>query len=295
MSVRDQTREMMQRAGEEMFNNELFSDAKVTVDDTTWPVHKSILCPRSEYFKKAFTGPFSEATTNHLTIKGHTAVAVRYVLYYLYTGEKGTMLANSEDIFTIRQAVDAFVAADYFDIKPLKEEAIWLLDQNLESVQDYNSEGPLLDDNELGYIFHAARLAYSSGPNLEALRKPIERFMADTDFLLTKDKLFMQELNKVPEFAMALIQVMSSPENEKSMLACCRAIPEQCIGCISHADEFAETFLYARPSHDPDNPRVLVGTCTECFKQQQNMHKYIEEKFRSSRQETRNGININLQ
>lgn len=80
MDIQDDSYEwpsdMLSNAGKRMFNNELFSDAKVTVDDKTWPVHKSILCPRSAYFHKAFFGPFIESRTNHLTIEGQTAEAV---------------------------------------------------------------------------------------------------------------------------------------------------------------------------------------------------------------------------
>lgn len=276
MSLADLLQDMIRRAGKEVFNNELLSDAKVTVADTTWPVHKSILCPRSEYFKKAFTGPFNKATTNQLTIKGHTIPAVKYVLHYLYTGEskfyplqieifgdrianrKSTVLADRSEILTIRDAVDAFVAADYFDLEPLKGWSLTLFECHLESMQYSNSDGPFLDDDELGYVFHAARLAYTSGPNLEALREPIQCSMVDTHFLLSRDKRFMQESKKIPEFSMALIEAMSSPQNEKRMLACCRALPERCTQCDYDKDEFAETTLYTRPSHDPDNPRVLV-------------------------------------
>ncbi|KAK6840005.1 hypothetical protein PG990_011610 [Apiospora arundinis] len=82
------TWDMMTCGGEEMFDNELFSDAKVTVGDKTWPIHKAIVCPRSTYFRKAFMGRFIEAGQSHLTIEDQDSEAVGQILHYLYTGER---------------------------------------------------------------------------------------------------------------------------------------------------------------------------------------------------------------
>ncbi|KAK7946329.1 uncharacterized protein PG986_010650 [Apiospora aurea] len=249
---------MMQRVGKEMFNNEFLSDAKVTVDDTTWPVHKSILCSRSEYFRKAFTGPFSEATSNQLTIEGQDATAVEMVLYYLFTGH----VHNFSEIGSIRGAFNLFVAADYFDIEYMKQEALERFDYSFHAI---HPNEPLLNDEDLGALFCAARLAYSSGPNFEVLREPIEEFIIDTDFLFTKDDRFMRELNNFPEFALALMRVMTSPENEEEMLICCRSMPEKCTKCGLDKDEFAETSLISYPEHDRNADHALVGICTDCF------------------------------
>ncbi|KAK8070682.1 hypothetical protein PG997_010885 [Apiospora hydei] len=278
---------MMQRAGKEMFNNEFLSDAKVTVDDTTWPVHKSILCPRSEYFRKAFTGPFSEATTNQLTIEGQDAAAVGLVLYYLYTGIGRSHLTGSDtfqscdanevlmtvedclEISSIRGAVDFFVAADYFDIEHLKKESLDCVDEALEAVYELNRDRALLDDYEMDALFYTARLAYTSGPNLEIIREPIMRFIMGTDFLLIKDDCFMRELNNIPEFSLALMRLMASPENETKMLTCCRSMPKRCIECGLDRNSFAETSLIAHPEHYPRVRSALVGICDGCFNSQQ--------------------------
>ncbi|KAK8074039.1 hypothetical protein PG994_004938 [Apiospora phragmitis] len=257
--------DMMYRAGEEMFNNELFSDAKVTANGYTWPIHKSIICSRSGYFSKAFTGPFREATTNQLTIEGQDAKAVGHVIYYLYTGD-----VPFYEVEDLREAVDLFIAADYFDIDHLRDHARNLLGCQFDTVLQYAHDKPLLDDEDLDQLFYAARHAYTSGPNLEALRKPIEGFLKETKFLLSKDDRFMRELNNIPEFALALIRLMSSPWNEEEMRYCCQAKPTWCTECASVKSKFAEISLVRYAAHDPEEEYVLVGTCSECFEEQQS-------------------------
>ncbi|KAK8023841.1 histone acetyltransferase MYST2 [Apiospora rasikravindrae] len=257
---------MMQRAGNELFNNELFSDAKVTVGDKTWPVHKSILCFRSEYFRKVFTGPFSEAATNHLTIEGQDAAAVGAILHYLYTGQ-----ADFSKALTIREAVDAFVAADYFGIEHMRGEAIGYLECYLEATLEYKSGEPLLDDEVMGFFFYAARLAYTT--NLEALREPIKSFMKDIDFLLIKDDRFLKELENIPKFASALMKFMTSPENKNNMLTCCRSVPKSCTECGLNKSKFAETILVHSSSLEPAAYYQLLGVCGDCFSLQQGKQK----------------------
>lgn len=82
---------MMQCGNEESFNNWLLSDAKVTANGETWPVHKSIICSRSEFFTKMFMGPSGESLPDEITIEGQSSKAVKHILSYLYTGENGTL------------------------------------------------------------------------------------------------------------------------------------------------------------------------------------------------------------
>lgn len=91
---------MMKKSGESLFRQEQFSDATLVVNGEKWPVHKSILCTRSEYFEKAFTGKFREANTSELIIDGHSTLAVDNVLHYLYTGTGKSSLETSRASLT---------------------------------------------------------------------------------------------------------------------------------------------------------------------------------------------------
>ncbi|KAK8005572.1 hypothetical protein PG990_011609 [Apiospora arundinis] len=128
---------------------------------------------------------------------------------------------------------------------------------------------PLLNNDVLDDVFYAARLAYMSGPNHEALRGPINQLLLDTNLLLIKDDHFKQELHTIPEFALAIIELMSSPFNQSYVHACQLARPELCMVCGSDSYEFAETRLFVYPEIYPGDsaePSMLLGTCTDCFK-----------------------------
>ncbi|KAK8877576.1 BTB/POZ protein [Apiospora arundinis] len=245
-------------ADQDMFDNDLFSDAKVTAGDKTWSVHKVILCRRSEHFNKALNGHFKEIDDAHVNIEGLTSNAVGAVLYYLYTG-----VVPTNDFEDIREAVDFFVAADYFDIQELRQSAVNTLGLRLDDLEETGNNQALLDDLDIEQFFYAAHSAYASGH--EALREPIENFLAATDFLLMKDDRFMKELSNHAEFAMAIIRLMASPRNEFRMATCCKTEPQVCWSCKIARSDFAETLLFANPEQYPDECRMLVGTCEECY------------------------------
>ncbi|KAK6856549.1 hypothetical protein PG995_006736 [Apiospora arundinis] len=245
--------------GSVFFNNELFSDAKVTAGNKTWLVHRAILCSQSEYFYKAFAGHFLEATTSHLTIEGHDSKIVDVVLRFLYTGE-----VDFAHIPGILDTIDLFVAADYFAIESLRDQSLNMLRSDLDFLLHNKINAPLLGDDELGHVFYIARLAYTGGPNHEALRGPIEEFLLATDLLLTKDERFMQELKTIPEFSLDIVRVMGKRENERSMSKCSRTKPEVCRACSEDHTDFSEIRLIAHPAAYNDVPWMIMGICPEC-------------------------------
>ena len=74
-------------SGKKLYKNELFADAELVVGGEKWPIHKAIVCTRSDWFMTALADPFKEATTNKVEITGHDPKHVGLVLRYLYTGE----------------------------------------------------------------------------------------------------------------------------------------------------------------------------------------------------------------
>ncbi|KAK8023840.1 BTB/POZ protein [Apiospora rasikravindrae] len=229
---------MMQDSGERLFKKELFSDAKLVVNGEVWPVHKTILCTRSEYFKKAFTGNFKEATTSEVVIEGHPTEAVEGVLYYLYTG-----VVDKEKFTTLRSAIDLFVAADYFDI-------------------DYASA----EQSKYLIFFYAARLAYGSTPTFRALQSPIEGFLRNAHFLLTKETHFLKKLRDVPEFAVAIIEMMTSNATNDH-ISKWPAMPRDCDYCHRDVTDFADIWVVVvrdRPDSSYEGDLKLLGTCNNC-------------------------------
>lgn len=172
---------------------------------------------------------------------------------------------NYELLDDIRNFLDLTLAADYFSIVYLRNDVTLALRTRLEKMAEGREDNSLLFDDKMCQLFHAARLAYTMGPNLGALRDPMVRLVVKTDFLLVKDSRFQRELINIPEFGLALIKIMSSSYWVKQMRTCGRTEAGWCTECRSKKSQFAETSLVSRPAHDRNLNRAIVGVYEDCF------------------------------
>jgi hypothetical protein len=77
-----------------LFNNAEHSDATVRIQDKILPIHKTIICTQSAYFRNAFRAEFVEGSTGLLTFDDGSGAAYWRVFEYLYTGNYPDDLAN---------------------------------------------------------------------------------------------------------------------------------------------------------------------------------------------------------
>ncbi|KAK7917712.1 hypothetical protein PG985_011320 [Apiospora marii] len=279
---RDDPDTMISKSNEALFRKEEYSDATLVVNGEKWPVHKSILCTRSKYFKKAFSGSFKEANTSEIILDGHSAAAMNFVLYYLYTGnvvddQPSSSAVDQPDVFpsfpSLDSAVDLFVTVDYFGVEHIKNDAVLIVQERLRDIYYYGLPTPnapeelLLSPSDRDSFFRAVRLAYASAPTLEGMRNPIEGFLQDTDFLLTQDTRFMREAKDIPEFALAIINMAYQATEEQ--LKGCRKSSGYCFYCKKLVWSFAETWVACvQPinyTHDVVDLK-LRGACSGCVK-----------------------------
>ncbi|KAK8070681.1 hypothetical protein PG997_010884 [Apiospora hydei] len=235
---------MMEESGSRLFQNDLFL---------------------MQSSSKAFTGNFKEASTSEVIIEGHATQAVYGVLHYLYTGT-----VAQEDFTTVRSALDLFIAADYFNIAYARDEAVEIFGIQLRYLSRLNHssglENELLPTEDRDSFFLAARFAYTSVPNFEVLRPPIERLIQQTDFLLTKDTRFMQELKSIPEFAVVIIEMMTS-RVANDAISRWPAIPQSCHGCGRGETKFADIWVASvrdMPGRYSKHHLKLRGNCDDC-------------------------------
>ncbi|KAI6231211.1 Speckle-type POZ protein A-like protein [Aphelenchoides besseyi] len=73
------------------FNDEETADAKVKVGDSTFNVHKLVICTQSAVFKSMFKHELSEKKSNIVDIKDVDEEVVETMLRYLYSGKVENM------------------------------------------------------------------------------------------------------------------------------------------------------------------------------------------------------------
>ncbi|KAK8103731.1 uncharacterized protein PG998_010764 [Apiospora kogelbergensis] len=90
-----------------------FSDVRLECGSKTYNLHKSIICNRCVWFRRALTGSYKEAKTNVVCLTTFSPEQVDIMVCYLYTG---TLNIPSEiptnDL--LKLLVDFVVVADYF-------------------------------------------------------------------------------------------------------------------------------------------------------------------------------------
>ncbi|CZT14443.1 uncharacterized protein RCC_00420 [Ramularia collo-cygni] len=102
-----------------LFNNSQYSDLTVICDDSSWKVHKCIVCPRSAYFAKACDGGFKDASDGSITLLEDDCFAVHAMLNFLYSADYD----DQDDGEGAPVLLNLFVhtLADKYDIPALTE------------------------------------------------------------------------------------------------------------------------------------------------------------------------------
>ncbi|KAK8098937.1 uncharacterized protein PG998_012178 [Apiospora kogelbergensis] len=263
--------DLAKTSGEELLNSGFLSDAEVFVGDKIWKVHKCILCSRSAYFKKAFTGSFQEAQTGRIFIREHSTEDMDLILTYLYTCQ----LDFSK--FGLVRLLEIYKIADYFVINHLQTAVVnninMILQHQARSIwnpKEYihgvlNSSSEHWSDEQLNQFFSAARTVYDANTDTKfhrELRKSIMIFLKMTFVVLGKDIRFIKALKGVPELAVDLVALTMDTKNQgqRSMVASQR--PKECSRCHSERVKgFGQTWYSGTSAL---RTVTVAGLCYSC-------------------------------
>ncbi|KAK8005575.1 hypothetical protein PG990_011612 [Apiospora arundinis] len=231
---------LMQESGKELLSSGLFSDVEVIVGDKVWRAHKNILCTRSEYFKKAFTGHFQ------------TPEDVHQILEYLYTCQLNSNWLSSAQLLELHKV------ADYFSVDSLKADVLEQLHERLQEQarmiwenQERSSKARRCrsehwSDDELNQFFAAAKLVYTKPQFFGFWRKTIIRFLKMTYVIIGRDRRFTKALKGVPELAVDMVELImdTKRQGERSMVAIRK--PTACTKCHGTPDApYGQIGVYA--------------------------------------------------
>ncbi|GBO32993.1 Speckle-type POZ protein [Araneus ventricosus] len=96
-----------------MLENPGNSDVFLQVGDERIPVHWSVLCSRSPYFKKMFDSRMLERMQNSVIITDSSLVTVKKLIQFLYTAD----FVQGDDL---QELFDLYYAADKYEVMDLR-------------------------------------------------------------------------------------------------------------------------------------------------------------------------------
>ncbi|KAK4550170.1 hypothetical protein LTR36_003137 [Oleoguttula mirabilis] len=107
-----------------LFVSGYFSDLVIVCGERNWKAHRSIVCTQSDFFMKACTGKFKEATERKIDLGDDNPDAVPAMLQYLYKREYSNDDAVAAGTPVALLHVRVYNLADKYDIASLKDHTL---------------------------------------------------------------------------------------------------------------------------------------------------------------------------
>ncbi|KAK3862834.1 hypothetical protein Pcinc_031337 [Petrolisthes cinctipes] len=96
----------------ELRKNGHFCDVTLSVDGTTFPVHRSVLASFSPYFRAMFLSSLAESQQEHITLSGVEAGMVALLLDYAYTSSLTITQANVQGLLSASNLLEVSAVRD---------------------------------------------------------------------------------------------------------------------------------------------------------------------------------------
>lgn len=100
-----------------------FTDVRIQVDQTEFPVHKCVLSSFSPYFKAMFTAGLVETGQEQVTLNGVEAGMIASLIDYAYTGQIAINKHNVQNLLS---------AANLLEVLPVRDACCQFLDKNMD-------------------------------------------------------------------------------------------------------------------------------------------------------------------
>ena len=126
--------------GFELLKTGQYSDLTLTCGNTTFRVHKAVVCPKCKFFKACLKGGFVEATTSDIKMEETQPGILAAALVYLYTGaiegKRVLEITRSHEVkfirasphgMALRMNVDLYQLADLLMLQQLQAEVAPML------------------------------------------------------------------------------------------------------------------------------------------------------------------------
>ncbi|CAJ2504189.1 Uu.00g115830.m01.CDS01 [Anthostomella pinea] len=212
----------------DLLESGFFSDVVVKCKDREWKLHKIILYRRSEYFKKALTGGYSEARTGIIEIKEQEPEDVDQIIRYLYTGRRTIEPSDEAGLFMKLKGL--YMSAEFFMLQEVHIE-----DRYRQATKGLYDEDNFMDDAKADDFFDAVQKAQAL-PNNDQLWRMYVQLVVDAQWIV-QDISFAAHATRIAKFAVEVLKSIAVPELP---IACsgCGLMVQNCVG-LSQCDNGA--------------------------------------------------------
>ncbi|KAI5357128.1 Putative BTB/POZ domain-containing protein [Septoria linicola] len=104
-----------------LFGDTAYSDLTIECDGRKWAVHRAVICPQSDYFKKACDGHFKEASKRHIALQEDSSDAVNAMVQFFYKGDYTEALDQHEDATKLLLHIHVYLIADKYQVSTLQD------------------------------------------------------------------------------------------------------------------------------------------------------------------------------
>ncbi|KAK4246817.1 hypothetical protein C7999DRAFT_41797 [Corynascus novoguineensis] len=243
----------------------LFSDVKVKCGDTTWQLHKNILCTRSQWFEKALTGSFEEAKTGVVEIENFAPRQIDSMLQYIYTGacDIPSMKPSEKMKTNFVTCYEVYTVADYFGLSAMAQIALDTLSAEFDNLLGpiqvhYESAADWLPElcEAIRRVYAHDHTAVQSARQLTPIRAAFVGFAHTARFYFLQDPDFNRFLDEdAPVFALDLFRAMRDAGDF------CAALPEPtCSYCRMKPTRGGKDYY----THIAPETLKLTACCSTC-------------------------------
>ncbi|KAI0138192.1 BTB/POZ protein [Hypoxylon sp. NC0597] len=218
-----------------LWEDDFMKDAIIECGNRVWKVHKLILATRSEWFKKALCGQFTESQCAKVVIHEQDPKHVNWILTWIYSREFDKE-DFTEEQDTYENYLKFYRIADFFCLEDAQAQARKKLEETLNTKvgdtmayyvpgMDYSGDEETISDDYSGF-FNGVRLAYQFG--YDWAKSAFVNLVAQTNYWIFCNDIFRSQCKTVPEFYQDLINrfvEVSTSSNWSS------SPPSKCYSC----------------------------------------------------------------
>ncbi|KAG9530516.1 hypothetical protein KCU93_g2682, partial [Aureobasidium melanogenum] len=196
-----------------LFNVDTLSDVTVKFSRISIHAHKSILSLNSNYFHKAFSGKWQEATGKEIDLKSSdNPNAIQALLRHCYNLPYDDVSVTTKGSYNLAFHADVFLVGDKYEVDNL-------CDTVLENFEDF-AKSVSIYEVEREDVMEAYKIVFAGKLSDDRLQKAVKKYLNHNIIKFIQDKRLEHFLQPEDTLIAAMFQLTINNTNAKSIRLC---------------------------------------------------------------------------